>query len=150
MQKTAIFSGIATALITPMKDGAIDYSALDDIIDVQIASGIGAIVIAGTTGEASTLSESERYALYEFAKAHTGGAVPLIFGTGSNDTARAVKASEKAAKLGADGELAETLGGVALALIPSVIYVITEGKIDAESARGLIKDASAELDELTK
>ncbi|MBQ8388948.1 MAG: hypothetical protein IJX46_08490 [Clostridia bacterium] len=52
--------------------------------------------------------------------------------------------------LGADGELAEILGGVALALIPSVIYVITEGKIDAESARGLIKDASAELDELTK
>ena len=52
--------------------------------------------------------------------------------------------------LGADGELAEILGGVALALIPSVIYVITEGKIDAESAKNLIKDASAELDELTK
>ena len=52
--------------------------------------------------------------------------------------------------LGADGELAEILGGVALALIPSVIYVITEGKIDAESAKSLIKDASADLDELTK
>ena len=52
--------------------------------------------------------------------------------------------------LGADGELAGILGGVALALIPSVIYVITEGKIDAESAKGLIKDAVDELDELTK
>lgn len=52
--------------------------------------------------------------------------------------------------LGADGELAETLGGVALALIPSVIYVITEGKIDAASAKKLIKDAATDLNELTK
>ena len=108
MQKTAIFSGIATALITPMKDGAIDYPALDDIIDVQIASGIGAIVIAGTTGEGSALTDGEREELYLHAANAVGGRCPLILGTGSNDTVRAIAYTKLAERAGADGALIVT------------------------------------------
>ena len=108
MRDKTIFSGVATALITPFKNSEIDFDALGKIIDFQLDSGFDALVIAGTTGEASTLSESERYALYEFAKAHTGGAVPLIFGTGSNDTKTALKYTRRAAELGADAALVVT------------------------------------------
>ena len=106
--KKQIFWGTATALITPFRDGEIDFAALGSIIDFQIESGIDALVIAGTTGEASTLTESERYTLYEFAKIHTGGRVPLIFGTGTNDTKTAIKYTKRARELGADAVLVVT------------------------------------------
>lgn len=108
MKKQTIFRGVATALITPFRDGEVDFASLGKIIEYQINSGIDALVIAGTTGEASTLSESERYALYEFAAERCRGKIPIVFGTGTNDTKTAVKHTKKAAELGADAALVVT------------------------------------------
>jgi len=88
--KKILFSGCATALITPFKGGKIDYQALEALIEAQIAAGIGALVIGGTTGEAATLSDRERYTLFEFAQERVRKRVPLIFGTGTNDTRVAI------------------------------------------------------------
>ena len=108
MEKQTIFSGTATALITPFRDGNIDFPALGNIIEYQISSGINALVIAGTTGEASTLTESERYALYEFSAERCRGRIPLILGTGTNDTKTAIKHTRRAAELQADAALVVT------------------------------------------
>lgn len=108
MKKKAIFSGTATALITPFKHGKIDYAALKNIIEIQINSGIDALVIGGTTGEASTLSDYERDRLYSFSSDTINGRVPLIFGVGSNDTKKAVKYAKRAKHFGADAVLTVT------------------------------------------
>lgn len=108
MKKKTIFKGAATALVTPIRDGKIDYTALDKLIDMQIASGIAALVIGGTTGEAATLSDSERYEMYTFAKAKIAGRTKLIFGTGTNDTRVAIKHTHFAEALGCDGALLVT------------------------------------------
>ncbi len=107
MKKT-VFEGCATALITPFKDGEIDYGALEGIIDTQIASGVSAIVVGGTTGEAATLNDGERYELYEFAREKIGTRARLILGVGTNDTAVAVKHSKRAREIGCDALLAVT------------------------------------------
>ena len=106
--KNLIFSGVATALVTPFKNGEIDFPSLSGIIDFQLKSDIDAIVALGTTGEASTLSEYERYKLYEFAAERVNGKVPLIFGTGSNDTKKSIEYTKRAEKTGADAILAVT------------------------------------------
>ena len=108
MKKEMIFSGAATALITPMRGGEIDYSALDKIIDIQISCGISALVIGGTTGEAATLTDDERYELYSYVKEKNAGRVKLIFGTGTNDTALAVRHTKMAGAIGCDGILVVT------------------------------------------
>ena len=108
MKKKPIFSGVATALITPFKSGRIDFSALKDIIEFQIDSGIDALVVGGTTGEAATLSDYERDKLYSFAAEVINRRVPLIFGTGSNDTKKAIKYTIRAEKIGADAVLSVT------------------------------------------
>ena len=108
MKKETIFKGAATALVTPMRDGEIDYSALGKLIDTQIAAGISALVIGGTTGEAATLSDSERYEMYTFAKAKIAGRTKLILGTGTNDTRVAKKHTRFAEALGCDGALLVT------------------------------------------
>ena len=105
MRKRVIFSGVGTALITPFIDTGIDFDSLRRIIDFQIEAGVDALVIAGTTGEASTLSEDERYSLYEFARSYTAGRVPLILGTGTNDTKTATRHTRRAAEIGADAIL---------------------------------------------
>ncbi len=106
--KKSIFKGAATALITPFKNGEVDYIALGELIDFQIESGIDALVICGTTGESATLSDDEHHQVLEYALAKSGGRVPMIAGTGSNDTAHAVKMSKFAANLGYDGLLVVT------------------------------------------
>ena len=106
--KKHIFEGCATALITPFSDGEIDYSALDGIIELQIKSGVGALVIGGTTGEAATLSDKERYSLFEFTADRVNKRLPLIFGTGTNDTRKAIEHSREAERIGADGILVVT------------------------------------------
>ena len=108
MKKKTILKGAATALVTPMRDGKIDYTALGRLIDMQIESGIAALVIGGTTGEAATLSDSERYEMYTFAKAKVAGKTKLIFGTGTNDTRVAKKHTRFAETLGCDGALLVT------------------------------------------
>ena len=108
MKKQVIFDGVGTALITPFKNGRIDFEALQKIIEQQIESKISALIIGGTTGEAATLSDFERYTLFEFAKEKTDGRVKLIFGTGTNDTRAAIRHTKKAAEIGCDGVLVVT------------------------------------------
>ena len=108
MKKNQIFSGAATALITPMRRGSIDYPALAKILDGQISAGIKALVIGGTTGEAATLSDGERYELYTYVKEKVGGRVKIIFGTGTNDTRMVLRHTKAAEEIGCDGVLIVT------------------------------------------
>ena len=108
MKKSEIFRGVATALITPFSDGEIDYKALEGLIERQIKSGIDALVIGGTTAEAATLSDEERYELFKRAKDIIGGRCKVIYGTGTNDTRVAVRHTEFASGLGCDGALVVT------------------------------------------
>ncbi len=108
MKKKEIFLGAATALITPFWDGEIDYHSLGRLIDIQIAAGIDALVIGGTTAEAATLSDGERYALFEFAKERVNQRTKLILGTGTNDTRVAISHTKYAENIGCDGVLVVT------------------------------------------
>ena len=108
MNKNEIFCGAATALITPFCDGEIDYISLGKIIEWQISCGIDALVVGGTTAEAATLSDEERYKLYTFAKGKIGGRTKLILGTGTNDTRVAIAHTKFAKRLGCDGVLLVT------------------------------------------
>ena len=108
MKKKIIFRGTATALITPFSDGKIDYTSLERLIERQIEAKIPALVVGGTTGEAATLSDSERYELYRFAKKTVDGRAKLIFGTGTNDTRIAIRHTAFAEELGCDGALVVT------------------------------------------
>ena len=103
-----LFSGAATALITPFKDGKIDYVHMGKLIEWQIAQGIDALVVCGTTGEASTLSTKEKTQLTKFTVDLVSGRVPVIAGTGSNDTKYAIELSQEAQELGANGLLIVT------------------------------------------
>lgn len=103
--KRPIFRGAATALITPFRDGEVDFPALKNLIEFQIAEGIDALVIAGTTGEAPTLADHEHQACLAFAAEVIDGRVPFIAGTGSNDTHHAVEMSRFACSCGCDALL---------------------------------------------
>ncbi len=106
--KKNIFSGVGTALITPFSGGKIDYTALERLIEIQIGAGINALIIGGTTGEAATLSDEERYELYAFAKEKICGRCALMLGTGTNDTSVAIRHTRFAEELGCDGALLVT------------------------------------------
>lgn len=105
MKKKKIFEGIGTAIITPFKSGKIDFEALRRLIDMQIDAGVSAIVVCGTTGECATLSDSERYALYEASRDMIGQRAKLILGTGTNDTSVMLRHSREARKYSPDGLL---------------------------------------------
>ena len=107
-KKKTVFYGAATALVTPFCNGEIDYAALAKLIDMQIESGIGALVIGGTTGEAATLSDDERVELYKFCAEHISGRAKLILGTGTNDTRAALRHTKLAERLKADAALLVT------------------------------------------
>lgn len=105
----ALFTGSGVAIVTPFKeDLSVDYDRLRELIDFQITNGTDSIVICGTTGEASTLSDSEHLECIRLAIEHTSKRVPVIAGTGSNDTAHGINLSKRAAALGADGLLQVT------------------------------------------
>lgn len=106
--KQIVFEGAATALITPMKNGEVDYEAFGKLIDSQIVGGIDALVVCGTTGEAATLTDEEHKDCIRFAVEKTSGRVPVIAGTGSNDTAYANDLSKYACEAGADALLLVT------------------------------------------
>lgn len=108
MTSNPIFRGAATALITPLNADGVDYPALARLIDWQIDEGINALVIAGTTGEGSTLSDEEHRELLSFSAEHIAGRVPFIAGTGSNDTAYSIELTRHACSLGADAVLVVT------------------------------------------
>lgn len=107
MKKT-VFEGAATALITPLTENGIDYELFGKLIDWQIDKGIDALVICGTTGEASTLSDDEHRDAIAFASKRAAGRVPIIAGTGSNDTAYALDLTRCACEAGADAMLVVT------------------------------------------
>ena len=108
MTKKPIFQGAATAIITPLNDQGVDYAAFEKLINWQIEQGIDALVICGTTGESSTLSDQEHRDVLEFALKVANGRVPMIAGTGSNDVAYAIDLTEFACRIGYDAMLVVT------------------------------------------
>ena len=108
MRKQTIFQGVATALITPLTNNGVDYPALKKLIEWQISEGINALVICGTTGESSTLSDEEHRQVLKFAIDTVAGRVPMIAGTGSNDTAYAISLTKYACQIGYDAMLLVT------------------------------------------
>ena len=108
MTRKPIFEGAATALVTPLTEKGVDYEALGKLIDWQIEGGIDALVICGTTGESSTLGDQEHVEVLRYSYARAAGRVPMIAGTGSNDTAYAIWLTQEAAKIGYEGALVVT------------------------------------------
>lgn len=108
MEKKHIFKGVGTALVTPMNESGVDYEALGRLIDWQIASGVNALVVCATTGEAPTLTDNEHCKVLEFAIQRSGHRIPIIAGTGSNDTSHAIMMSQFACTIGADAVLCVT------------------------------------------
>ena len=106
--KQPIFTGVATALVTPFRDGAVDLATFDRLLDAQLAAGIDALVICGTTGEGSTLSTTEQLTLIAHAIRYVSGRCKVIAGCGSNDTSHALELSQTASAMGADGLLLVT------------------------------------------
>ncbi len=107
MKKT-IFTGMATALVTPMTPQGIDYEALGRFIDFQIHSGINALVAMGTTGENATIEPEDQYEVIRYTVNRAAGRVPVIAGTGTNNTAHVLENTRRACELGADAVLVVT------------------------------------------
>lgn len=171
-----MFHGTMTALVTPFRNGTIDEDAFRAHLDRQIEGGVDAVVPAGTTGEAATLSFAEHKRLIEITVDHVAGRVPVIAGTGSNNTAESIELTESAKNLGADAALLispyynkPTQEGiyrhykaVADAVhLPLVIYNVpgrTASNIEPETVARLshianifaIKDATANMEQLTR
>lgn len=107
--KKVIFKGAGVALITPMNaDGSVNYETLESLIEFQVKNGTDAIISCGTTGESATLSAEERNDVIKFTIKQVAGRIPVIAGTGSNNTESALKNSLEAEELGADGLLIVT------------------------------------------
>lgn len=105
---TPIFRGTCTALVTPFDAHGIDFSALDRLLEAQLAAGVEALVAGGTTGEAATLERAELLALIAHCVRFCGGRAKIIAGTGGNDTKKAAETAKAAAALGADALLCVT------------------------------------------
>ncbi|MBQ7509217.1 MAG: 4-hydroxy-tetrahydrodipicolinate synthase [Spirochaetales bacterium] len=103
-----IFRGAATALVTPFTDNGVDYESFGRLIEWQIRKGIDALVIAGTSGEGSTLSDAEHKEVIKYSVEKVAGRVPVIAGTGSNETDYAIQLSRYACEVGVDGLLVVT------------------------------------------
>lgn len=106
--KETVFKGMATALVTPMTPEGVDYEAYGKFIDWQIGCGINALVAVGTTGESATLSQEERKEVIRFAVEHVAGRVPVIAGTGTNNTEHVLEFTRSACQCGADAVLVVT------------------------------------------
>lgn len=104
-----MFKGLGTAMITPFDaDGAVDYSALEKIVDGQLKGNVDALFVCGTTGEPPTMNAAEREKVIKSVIDQVNGKIPVFVGTGSNDCAHAVELSKHAQEMGADGVLAVT------------------------------------------
>lgn len=106
--KNTIFTGMATALVTPMTPTGIDYDALGRFIDFQINSGIDALVAVGTTGESATIEPADQTEIIRFTVERAAGRVPVIAGTGTNNTAHVLENTKRACDAGADAVLVVT------------------------------------------
>ena len=108
MAKTLPFTGSGVAIVTPFDGDKTNYDALGELIEWNISGGTDAIIICGTTGEASTMPDNEHLAAIEYTVKKVAGRIPVIAGTGSNETRHAVELSKKAEELGVDGLLQVT------------------------------------------
>ena len=106
--KQTIFQGVGTALITPFTERGIDFEAYGRLLDYQMDNGVSALIVAGTTGEGSVLSPEEHRDLIVFTAEQARGRVPVIAGTGANDTAAAIRRTKAACAAGADAVLLVT------------------------------------------
>ncbi len=107
MKKT-IFSGMATAMVTPMNAGGIDYEAMGRFIDWQIESGINALVVMGTTGENATIEPEDQTEVIRYTVERVAGRIPVIAGTGTNNTEHVLRNTREACRVGADAVLVVT------------------------------------------
>jgi 4-hydroxy-tetrahydrodipicolinate synthase len=103
-----LFKGAGTAIVTPFRNGEVDFDKYGELIDWQIDKGIDAIITCGTTGEGSTLSDSEHKKVMKYCVEKVAGRVPVIAGTGSNDTAFCLQLSQSAESIGVDGIMVVT------------------------------------------
>ena len=106
--KNTIFTGMATALVTPMNENGVDYESFGRFIDFQIENGINALVAVGTTGENATLEPEEQKEVIRFVVERTAGRVPVIAGTGTNNTEHVLANTRAACEVGADAILVVT------------------------------------------
>lgn len=104
----SFFTGSAVALVTPFQNGAVDYTALTRLIELQIVSGTDAIVVCGTTGEASTMTHDEKLEVIRYVVERVEGRIPVIAGTGGNNTENVIEMSRGAEAIGVDGLLIVT------------------------------------------
>ncbi|WP_405725888.1 4-hydroxy-tetrahydrodipicolinate synthase [Anaerotignum sp.] len=105
----SIFTGAGVALVTPMNaDGSVNFEKMKELIEFQIANNTDALIICGTTGEATTISDEDQIECVRFAKEVAAGRVPVIAGAGSNDTAHCIELAQACEKVGADGVLLVT------------------------------------------
>ena len=109
MTKKRIFTGAGVAIVTPMNaDGSVNYEAMGQLIEQQVTGGTDAIIVCGTTGESSTLTDEEHRRVIQFNVAQVNHRIPVVAGTGSNDTAYCLELSQEAQKMGVDGLLLVT------------------------------------------
>ena len=108
MEKKRLFYGVCTALVTPFCEDGIDFDTLGQLLDIQRAAGVGAVVVAGTTGEAPVLTERERDSLLSFTLERVGEDMTVVMGTGCADTRRAIAYARRATTLGAHALLVVT------------------------------------------
>ena len=109
MTKNRIFTGAGVAIVTPMNaDGSVNYEAMGQLIEQQVTGGTDAIIVCGTTGESSTLTDEEHRRVIQFTVAQVNHRIPVVAGTGSNDTAYCLELSQEAEKMGVDGLLLVT------------------------------------------
>lgn len=106
--KNTIFKGVGTAIVTPLNENGIDYDKFARLVEWQIAEGVNSIIVCGTTGESATLSDAEHKAAIKFMVEQVNGRIPVVAGTGSNDTEYAKELSKYACEVGADGLLVVT------------------------------------------
>ena len=103
-----LFQGVGVALVTPFKNNDVDYAAIGRLIDFHIEGGTSAIIACGTTGESATLSDEEKLAIFDYCVKYSQGRIPIIAGTGTNNTAQSIELSRRAEGLGVDGLLLVT------------------------------------------
>jgi len=104
----AIFKGSGVAIVTPFNDNGVDFNKLGELLDWHVENGTDAIIICGTTGEAPTMSDDEKKAAYKFTVDKIAGRIPVIAGTGSNDTHHSIELSKYAESVGCKGVLCVT------------------------------------------
>ena len=106
--KKILFKGCGTAIATPFDENGVNFKVFGDLIEKQISEGVDAIIVCGTTGEAATMTEQERKDTIKFVVDKVGGRIPVIAGTGSNNTAAAIEMTKYVESIGVDGALVVT------------------------------------------